>query len=37
MVFGEGLSVFIRFKVGGCRGMLPEKNRMCGRGSPRKD
>ena len=25
MVFGEGLSVFKRFKVGGSRGMLLEK------------
>ena len=23
MIFGEGLSVFKRFKVGGSRGMLP--------------
>ena len=26
MVFGEGLSVFKRFKVGYSRGMLPGKN-----------
>ena len=28
MVFGEGLSVFQRFKVGGSRGMFPGKNLM---------